>query len=56
MKFSAIVTIGLVAGSLAMAQQMKVKSRGEGTAVNAMLSATDPDARIKAAEDLLRGE
>ena len=53
MKFSAIVTIGLVAGSLAMAQQMKVKSRGEGTAVNAMLSASDPDARIKAAEDLI---
>jgi tetratricopeptide (TPR) repeat protein len=48
----AIVTVGLVAGSLAMAQ-MKVKSRGEGTAVNAMLGATDPDARIKAAEDLL---
>ena len=53
MKFSAIVTIGLIAGSLAMAQQMKVKSKGEGTAVNAMLSAQDPDARIKAAEDLL---
>ena len=53
MKFSAIVTIGLIAGSLAMAQQMKVKSKGEGTAVNAMLGATDPDARIKAAEDLL---
>ena len=31
MKFIAIVTVGLVAGSLAMAQ--KVKSRGEGTAV-----------------------
>ena len=54
MKFIAIVTIGLAAGSLAMAQQqMKVKSRGEGTAVNAMLGATDPDSRIKAAEDLL---
>ena len=53
MKFSAIVTIGLIAGSLAMAQQMKVKSKGEGTAVNAMLGATDPDARIKAAEELL---
>src|SRR6516164_2803958 len=48
----AIVTVGLAAGSLAMAQ-MKVKSRGEGTAVNAMLSAQDPDARIKASEDLL---
>src|SRR5215472_14644757 len=45
MKFIAIVTVGLVAGSLAMAQ-MKVKSRGEGTAVNAMLGAQDPDARI----------
>ena len=53
MKFSAIVTIGLIAGSLAMAQQMKVKSKGEGAAVNAMLGASDPDARIKAAEDLL---
>jgi tetratricopeptide (TPR) repeat protein len=53
MKFIAIVTLGLVAGSLAMAQQMKVKSKGEGTMVNAMLSATDPDSRIAAAEALI---
>ena len=53
MKFSATVTIGLVAASLAIAQQMKVKSKGEGAAVNAMLGAQDPDARIQAAEDLI---
>jgi tetratricopeptide (TPR) repeat protein len=49
---SSVLIAGLVVGSPAFGQ-MKVKSRGEGTAVNAMLGAQDPDARIKAAEDLL---
>ena len=32
---------------------MKPKSKGEETAVRAMLGAQDPDARIKAADDLI---
>jgi tetratricopeptide (TPR) repeat protein len=52
----ATITTILLVASLAFAQTkppMKPKSKGEETAVRAMLAATDPDARIKAADDLV---
>jgi len=54
----ATVTLTLLAASLAFGQAtpkppLKPKSKGEATAVNAMLTAPDPDARIKAADDLI---
>jgi tetratricopeptide (TPR) repeat protein len=52
----AAVTAILLAASLAFGQAkppMKPKSKAEETAVRAMLSAPDPDARIKAADDLV---
>jgi tetratricopeptide (TPR) repeat protein len=53
--FAAVTTI-LFAASLAFGQAkppMKPKSKAEETAVRAMLSAQDPDARIKAADELV---
>jgi tetratricopeptide (TPR) repeat protein len=53
-RFATLTTI-LFAGSLAFAQTagIKPKSKGEENAVRAMLAAQDPDARIKAADDLI---
>ncbi|MDE3198827.1 MAG: hypothetical protein KGN84_20935, partial [Acidobacteriota bacterium] len=45
------ITISLAA--LPAFAQMKVKSKAEGQAVNALLQAQDPDTRIKAATDLI---
>jgi tetratricopeptide (TPR) repeat protein len=54
MRRVAVLTTIALAGTLAFAQkQMKPKSKGEETAVRAMLSAQDPDTRIKAADDLI---
>ena len=55
MKRFAILTICSLAGTLAFAQskQLKPKSAKEGQAINAMLTAQDPDTRIKAASDLI---
>jgi tetratricopeptide (TPR) repeat protein len=54
MRRTAVLTTLALAGTMAFAQkQMKPKSRGEATAVNAMLTAQDPDSRIKAADELI---
>lgn len=55
---SRLTVIALVLLSVASAfaqKQLKVKSKKEGEAVNAVLQAQDPDARIKAANDLITG-
>jgi len=57
-RFATLTTVlfaGSVAGSIAFAQTtgIKPKSKGEETAVRAMLGAQDPDTRIKAADDLI---
>ena len=52
-RIAILMTISLAALPAFAQKQMKVKSKGEGTAVNAMLQAQDPDARIKAADDLI---
>lgn len=50
-----LLALLVVAGMQLFAQkQMKPKSAKEGQAINAVLQAQDPDARIKAAEDLLQ--
>jgi tetratricopeptide (TPR) repeat protein len=51
MKIKSLIAVLLMAGTLAMGQ--KVKSKAEGEAVNAVLTATTPDARIAAADNLL---
>jgi tetratricopeptide (TPR) repeat protein len=51
MKTKSLIAALLMAGTLAMGQ--KVKSKAEGEAVNAVLTATTPDQRIAAAEALL---
>jgi tetratricopeptide (TPR) repeat protein len=51
MKMTSLIAALLIAGTLAMGQ--KVKSPKEGEAVNAVLTATTPDQRIAAAENLL---
>ncbi len=53
--FAAVFLAGtLLAGMPAFAQkQMKPKSKKEADAIQAMLSAQDPDARIKAADELI---
>jgi len=51
MKMKSLIAVLLMAGTLAMGQ--KVKSKAEGEAVNAVLTATTPDARIAAADNLL---
>ncbi len=54
MRRTAVLTTLALAGTMAFAQkQMKPKSKGEETAVRAMLSAQDPDTRIKAADELI---
>jgi len=55
MRRSAILMLISLAGTMAFAQpkQIKPKSKGEAAAINAMLSAQDPDSRIKAADDLI---
>jgi tetratricopeptide (TPR) repeat protein len=52
----AAVTVTLLAASLAFGQAkppLKPKSKAEATAVNAMITAPDPDSRIKAADELI---
>jgi tetratricopeptide (TPR) repeat protein len=51
MKMKSLIAALLMAGTLAMGQ--KVKSPKEGEAVNAVLTATTPDQRIAAADNLL---
>ena len=51
MKMKTLIAALLMAGTLAMGQ--KVKSKAEGEAVNAVLTATTPDQRIAAADSLL---
>ena len=51
MKMKSLIAALLMAGILAMGQ--KVKAPKEGEAVNAVLTATTPDARIAAADNLL---
>ena len=51
MKMKSLIAALLMAGILAMGQ--KVKSPKEGEAVNAVLTATTPDQRIAAADNLL---
>ena len=51
MKMKSLIAALLIAGTLAMGQ--KVKSPKEGEAVNAVLTATTPDQRIAAADNLL---
>jgi len=51
MKMKTLIVALLMAGTLAMGQ--KVKSKAEGEAVNAVLTATTPDQRIAAADNLL---
>ncbi|MES1257991.1 MAG: tetratricopeptide repeat protein [Acidobacteriota bacterium] len=53
--FAAVLLTGtLLAGTPVFAQkQMKPKSKKEGDAIQAMLSAQDPDSRIKAADELI---
>ena len=51
MKMKTLIAALLIAGTLAMGQ--KVKSKAEGEAVNAVLTATTPDQRIAAADSLL---
>jgi len=51
MKTKSLIAALLMAGTLAMGQ--KVKSKAEGEAVNAVLTATTPDQRIAAADNLL---
>jgi Tfp pilus assembly protein PilF len=50
------IALLLLAGTQIFAQQkqLKPKSAKEGQAINAMLTAPDPDARIKAADDLIK--
>jgi len=47
------VTAALCASSAFAQKQLKPKSQKEGQAINAMIQAPDPDARIKAAEELI---
>jgi tetratricopeptide (TPR) repeat protein len=50
-----LMTGTLLASSPVFAQkQLKPKSQKEGAAIQAMLSAADPEARIKAADDLIK--
>src|SRR5580658_1843279 len=54
----ATATITLIAASFAFAQTpvkppLKPKSKAEGAAINAVISAQDPDSRIKAADELI---
>ena len=51
MKMKSLIAVVLLAGTLAMGQ--KVKSKAEGEAVNAVLTATTPDQRIAASDNLL---
>ena len=51
MKMKSLIAALLMAGTLTMGQ--KVKSKAEGEAVNAVLTATTPDQRIAAADNLL---
>jgi hypothetical protein len=51
MKMKSLMAVLLMAGTLAMGQ--KVKSKAEAEAVQAMLSATTPDQRIAAVDNLL---
>ncbi|HZL56393.1 MAG TPA: tetratricopeptide repeat protein [Bryobacteraceae bacterium] len=55
MRRLAVLAMISLAGMTAFAQTkaMKPKSKAEETAVRAMLAAADPDARIKAADDLI---
>jgi len=55
MRRLAVLAVISLAGTLAFAQpkQMRPKSKAEETAVRAMLGAQDPDARIKAADELI---
>jgi tetratricopeptide (TPR) repeat protein len=54
MRRFAILAIVFAAATPAFPQgELKIKSKGEGVAVNAMLTAQDPDARIKAADELI---
>jgi tetratricopeptide (TPR) repeat protein len=56
MRVFALPAVCLLSAALAFPQAKplpKAKSRAEGQAVNAMLQAQDPDARIKAADDLV---
>ena len=52
MKMKSLIAALLMAGTLAMGQA-KPKSKAEGEAVNAVLTATTPDQRIAAADNLL---
>lgn len=56
MRRSAIFTAILLAAAVSafpQGKQMKPKTKNEATAIQAMLSAQDPNARIKAADDLI---
>jgi tetratricopeptide (TPR) repeat protein len=55
MRRLAVLTLISLAGTPAFAQPkpIKPKSKAEAAAINAMLSAPDPDSRIKAADDLI---
>jgi tetratricopeptide (TPR) repeat protein len=57
-RFAALLPLSLavaiaVVSAFGQTKQMKPKSKGEETAIRAMLSAQDPDSRIKAADDLI---
>jgi tetratricopeptide (TPR) repeat protein len=55
-RFATLTTTIIFAASLAFAQgkpPMKPKTKAEETAVRAMLTAPDPDSRIKAADELI---
>jgi len=49
---TAVLTVAAIQ-AFGQAKQLKVKSKKEGEAVNALISAQDPDARIKAADELI---
>lgn len=53
MRLIAVTAVSLFALSAFAQTGMKVKSKKEGEAVNAMLQAQDPDSRIKAADTLI---
>lgn len=52
-RYAIFVTVLLAANSAFAQKQMKPKSKGEETAIRAMLSAQDPESRIKAADELI---
>jgi len=53
-RYAILVTVLLAATSaFAQTKQMKPKSKGEEAAIRAMLGAQDPNARIKAADELI---